>query len=32
LGTDTRNQNQSNVGRPIRFVDPKAQPVKEILA
>ena len=32
LGIDIRNQNRSNVDRPIRFVDPKAEPVKEILA
>ena len=32
LGIDIRNQNKSNVGRPIRFVDPKAEPVKEVLA
>ncbi len=32
LGIDIRNQNKSNVDRPIRFVDPKAQPVKEILS
>jgi hypothetical protein len=32
LGLDIRKQNNSNVGRPIRFVDPGARPVKEILA
>ncbi len=32
LGIDIRSQNRSNVDRPIRFVDPKAVPVKEILA
>ena len=32
LGIDIRVQNRSNVDRPIRFVDPKAEPVKEILA
>jgi hypothetical protein len=32
LGIDIRAQNKSNVDRPIRFVDPKAEPVKEILA
>jgi uncharacterized protein (DUF1501 family) len=32
LGIDIRTQNRSNVDRPIRFVDPKAEPVKEILA
>ena len=25
-------QNPSNVGRPIRFVDPTAEPIKEVLA
>ncbi len=32
LGIDIRVQNMSNVGRPIRFVDPKAEPVKEVVA
>jgi hypothetical protein len=32
LGIDIRSQNKSNVDRPIRFVDPKANPLKEILA
>ena len=32
LGIDIRVQNRSNVDRPIRFVDPKAEPVKEIVA
>jgi hypothetical protein len=32
LGIDIRNQNRSNIDRPIRFVDPTAQPVKEVLA
>jgi hypothetical protein len=32
LGIDPLKQNMSNVGRPIRLVDPKAQPIKEILA
>ena len=32
LGIDIRTQNRSNVDRPIRFVDPAAQPVKEILS
>jgi hypothetical protein len=32
LGIDIRLQNLSNVDRPIRFVDPKAEPVKEVLA
>jgi uncharacterized protein (DUF1501 family) len=32
LGLDPMAQNMSNVGRPIRLVDPKAAPLKEILA
>ena len=32
LGIDIRDPNRSNVDRPIRFVDPNAQPVKEVLA
>jgi hypothetical protein len=32
LGIDIRKQNQSNVGRPIRIVEPNAQPIKEVLA
>jgi hypothetical protein len=32
LGLDIRKQNPSNVGRPIRFVDPTAQPIKEVVA
>jgi hypothetical protein len=32
LGIDIRNQNRSNVDRPIRFVDPSAQPVREVLS
>ena len=32
LGVDPTQQNQSNVGRPIRIVDKAAQPVKEVLA
>jgi hypothetical protein len=32
LGLDIRKQNPSNVGRPIRFVDPNAQPIKEVVA
>jgi hypothetical protein len=32
LGIDYRKQNQSNVGRPIRIVEPGAQPLKEVLA
>jgi hypothetical protein len=32
LGLDVTKQNPSNVGRPIRFVDPGSKPVKEVLA
>jgi hypothetical protein len=32
VGLDIKKQNPSNVGRPIRFVDPGAKPVKEVLA
>jgi hypothetical protein len=32
LGLDIRKQNPSNVGRPIRLVEPSAQPIKEVLA
>ncbi len=32
LGIDPRKQNDSNVGRPIRLVEPNAQPLKEVLA
>src|SRR5262249_41064044 len=32
LGIDITKQNQSNVGRPIRIVEPGAQPIKEVLA
>jgi hypothetical protein len=32
LGIDPSKQNVSNVGRPIRIVDPKAKPIKEALA
>jgi uncharacterized protein (DUF1501 family) len=32
LGIDIKKQNQSNVGRPIRIVEPNAQPIKEVLA
>jgi hypothetical protein len=32
LGLDITRQNPSNVGRPIRFVDPGARPLEEILA
>jgi uncharacterized protein (DUF1501 family) len=31
LGLDPLAENISNVGRPIRLVDPKAAPIKEIL-
>ena len=32
LGVDPMQQNMSNVGRPIRLVNPDAQPIKELLA
>jgi len=32
LGIDPHKQNMSDVGRPIRIVDLKAQPIKEVLA
>jgi hypothetical protein len=32
LGLDVNKQNMSNVGRPIRFVDPGSRPIKEVLA
>jgi uncharacterized protein (DUF1501 family) len=32
LGLDPRKQNNSNVGRPIRLVEPTAKPIKEIVA
>jgi hypothetical protein len=32
LGLDIKKQNMSNVGRPIRLVEPTAQPIKEALA
>ncbi len=32
LGLDVTKQNNSNVGRPIRFVDPGSRPIKEVLA
>jgi hypothetical protein len=32
LGIDPYKQNVSNVGRPIRIVDPKSSPIKEALA
>jgi hypothetical protein len=31
LGLDITKQNPSNVGRPIRFVDPGSKPIKEVL-
>lgn len=31
LGIDPQTQNLSNVGRPIRIVDPAAQPIKELI-
>jgi hypothetical protein len=32
LGIDIRHQNHSNVGRPIRIVEPTAKPIQEVLA
>ena len=32
LGLDPSRQNMSNVGRPIRLVDPKASPLTEVVA
>jgi hypothetical protein len=32
LGIDPTKQNRSNVGRPIRIVEPTAKPIKEVLA
>jgi hypothetical protein len=32
LGIDPKKQNNSNVGRPIRIVEPTARPIKEVLA
>jgi hypothetical protein len=32
LGVDPMAQNDSGIGRPIRIVDPKAKPIKEVLA
>ena len=32
LGLDIRKQNNSNVGRPIRLVEPTAKPIKEVIA
>jgi uncharacterized protein (DUF1501 family) len=31
LGIDPMKQNHSNVGRPIRIVEPTAKPIKEVL-
>jgi hypothetical protein len=31
LGVDPMQQNMSNVGRPIRLINPDAQPIKELL-
>jgi uncharacterized protein (DUF1501 family) len=32
LGLEIEKQNNSNVGRPIRLVEPTAKPIKEVLA
>jgi hypothetical protein len=32
LGLDIHKQNNSNVGRPIRLVEPTAKPIQEVLA
>lgn len=32
LGVNWHEQNMSNIGRPIRVVDPEAQPLREVLA
>ncbi len=32
LGIDPMKQNNSNLGRPIRVVDPEAKPIREALA
>jgi hypothetical protein len=32
LGIDIKHQNHSNVGRPIRIVEPTAKPIQEVLA
>jgi hypothetical protein len=32
LGIDVTKQNQSNVGRPIRIVEPTARPIREVLS
>ena len=31
LGVDPKKQNMSNVGRPIRIVEPSAKPIMELL-
>jgi hypothetical protein len=31
LGLDPKKRNASNVGRPIRLVDPEAEPIRELL-
>ena len=31
LGLDPRKQNNSNVGRPIRLVEPTAKPIQELV-
>jgi uncharacterized protein (DUF1501 family) len=31
VGVDPMGQNMSDVGRPIRLVDPKAKPIQEVL-
>jgi hypothetical protein len=31
LGLDPMEQNMSNVGRPIRLIDPNAKPLRECL-
>ena len=31
LGIDPTKQNTVDIGRPIRIVDPKAKPIKEVL-
>jgi hypothetical protein len=32
VGIDQRKQNMSNVGRPIRIVEPETTPIGELLA
>jgi len=32
LGVDPMHQNMSNIGRPIRLINPDAQPIKELLS